>query len=554
MAKVISFEGKQHSFPDDFTDEDIAAALGSAPSTAADVAKSFGSGVASGLVGLAGLPGDLAEYGARGLDRASRFVGGLVGADVQPRPDRAPTYGSADIGKAVKNVTGDFYEPQTTAGEYARTVGEFAPGIIGGPGSVGLRAVTQVAIPGLASEAAGQLSKGTAVEPYARVAGAVAGGLVPSALGRAISPMPINAERQAAVNALRNEGVTDLTAGQVTGRKPLQYLEAERGRGGNLMESQAEQFTAAALRRVGENANRATPEVIDNAFRRLGTEFDYLAQNNTARFDNALIGDLRRSTDDYNNLVSPPNRTPAVDNFLTEITNAAVRSGGNIPGTTYQSLRSRMESAARSMGNNPEARNAIRDMREALDDAMERSIRRAGRPDDLQAWQDARRQYRNLLTVERAVTGAGEGAAAGLISPAKLRESTVSTQGRRNYARGHGDFADLARSGVQVMSPLPNSGTAGRMSAQNLGAGAMSLAGGIGGGAYSGGDPTSTAAGFLLGALAPRAAGRAATSRVGRAYLGNQVATPTLNGMDARRQALISALIAAEQQRLSAPQ
>lgn len=524
----------------------------SAMETAEDVARSGVTGVIKGGAALAGLPGDIAELGARGIDRAARFVGDKLGVNVEPRADQAPTYGSQDILKAIEPYTeqGQFHKPQTTAGEYAQTVGEFVPGILGGPVGVGRRALTQVIAPGLASEAAGQATEGTAAEPYARVAGALAGGFAPSVLGRVVTPLPINAERAAAVNTLRNEGVTDLTAGQVTGRKPLQYFEAERGRGGNLMESQAEQFTRAALRRVGEDAPRATPEIIDGAFRRVGQEFDYLTQTNTARFDNALIGDLRRSIDDYNNIVSPPNRTPAVDNFLTEISNVAVRSGGNIPGEAYQSLRSRMERAARGMGNNPEARNAIRDMREALDDAMERSIRRAGRPDDIQAWQDARRQYRNLITIERAATGAGEGAAAGLISPAKLREATVSTQGRRNYARGNGEFSDLARSGVQTMSPLPNSGTAGRISAQNLGAGTLSLLGGVGGGAYSGGDPTTTAAGFLIGALAPRAVGRAATSRVGRAYLGNQSAAPMLNNMSPGEAAVVNALMAAQQQRL----
>jgi hypothetical protein len=523
--------------------------------TAEDVARSGVTGVIKGAASLAGLPGDLAELGARGLDRATRFVGDKLGVDVAQRADRDATYGSRGILSAIEPYTekGQFHKPQSIAGEYAQTVGEFAPGILGGPGGIGTRALTQVAAPALASEAAGQMSKGTAAEPYARVAGALAGGFAPSVAARVISPLPISAERAAAVNTLRNEGVTDLTAGQITGRKPLQYLETERGRGGNLMERQAEQFTNAALRRTGENANRATPEVIDDAFNRLGVEYNYLSQNNRANFDQALIGDLRRSIDDYNNLVSPPNRTPAVDNFLTEIVNQAVRAGGNISGEAYQSLRSRMERIARGMGNNPEARNAIRDMRAALDDAMERSIRRSGRVDDLQAWQDANRQYRNLMTIERASTGAGEGAAAGLISPAKLREATVSTQGRRNYARGDGDFADLARAGVQVMSPLPNSGTAGRISAQNLGAGALSLLGGVGGGAYSGGDPSMTAAGFLAGALLPRAAGRAATSPVGRRYLANQLAAPAINRMNPSQAALVNALMATQQQRLEAP-
>lgn len=540
------------------TVEEIAASFGGAApkpqvNAATDLAKSAGVGVAKGGIGLAGMIDDLSEVGARGLDRATRYIGSKLGADIAPRADQEPKFGSKAIQTGVESLTGEFYKPQTTAGEYAQTVGEFVPGLIGGPAGVGRRLLTQVVAPGLASEGAGQATKGTVAEPYARVVGAMLGGVAPSVAARAVSPLPITAERAAAVNTLRNEGVTDLTAGQVTGRKPLQYLEAERGRGANLQESQAEQFTGAALRRVGEDATRATPEVVDRAFTRIGQQFDDLASRNTATLDNQFVQDLRNTADEYRSLVNAPNQAPAVRNYVEEISNAVQQNGGQIPGDVYQSLRSRMERTARGLGNNPEARNAIRDMRGALDDVMERSIQAGGNPADLAAWREARNQYRNLLVIEKAATGAGEGAAAGLISPAKLRETTVSTHGRRNYARGEGDFADLARAGVQTMSPLPNSGTPGRISAQNMGAGALSLMGGVGGGAYSGGDPTATGLGFLAGALLPRGIGRAATSRAGRAYLANQVATPMAQNLTPAQSAIANALLASRQQQLLEP-
>lgn len=540
--------------------EEIAASLGPAAKpqvppqggsgVLADVAKSGGVGLARGGIGILGLPGDLAELGARGIDRATQYVGGKLGVDVAPRKDAAPTYGSGDITKAVESQAGEFYKPQTRAGRFAETVGEFAPGMIGGPAGLGRRALTQVVAPGLASEAAGQATEGTKAEPYARVAAALLGGLAPNIAGRAISPLPINAERAAAVNTLRNEGVTDLTAGQVTGRKPLQYLEAERGRGANLMESQAEQFTGAALRRVGENADRATPEVIDRAFTRIGGEFDRLATNNTATVDQQFAQNLRNAVDDYHSLVSAPNRAPVIDNFVTEIRNAAQNNGGVIPGDVYQSLRSRMERSARAMGNNPEARTAVREMREAVDDAMERSIAATGNTADIAAWREARNQYRSMLVIEKAATGAGEGAAAGLISPAKLREATVNTQGRRNYARGDGDFSELARAGVHTMSPLPNSGTPGRLSAQNLGMGLSSMVGGAGGYSAGGGDPVMGGIGAVVGALLPRGIGRAATSHAGRTYLGNQAAVPAMANLTPGQTAVIDALMATQQQRL----
>jgi hypothetical protein len=153
---------------------------GGAVDTAADVAASLGIGTVKGAIGLAGLPGDLAEYGARGIDYATRgadaaikYLGG-EGFDPPAREARAPTYGSADIrGALEQNVTGQLYEPKTTAGRYAQTVGEFLPGAALGPGGMVRNAVNYAVVPGLASEAAGQATKGTALEPWARGGAAV---------------------------------------------------------------------------------------------------------------------------------------------------------------------------------------------------------------------------------------------------------------------------------------------------------------------------------------------------------------------------------------------
>ena len=145
---------------------------------------------------------------------------------------------------------------------------------------------------------------------------------------------------------------------------------------------------------------------------------------------------------------------------------------------------------------------------------MDRSIAKYN-PSDAGLWRDARNTYRNLMVVEQAATGAGEGAASGLISPAKLRQATLSKHGRRNYARGKGDFAELARAGEVAMTPLPNSGTASRISARNLG---VSLSSGVGGasGFALGGAP-GAAIGTAVGYGAPFAAGRGVCGKTGSA-------------------------------------
>lgn len=371
---------------------------------------------------------------------------------------------------------------------------------------------------------------GAAIPPATAALGAAA--------RRAVTPFQSNAAREGMVNTLANEGV-DVTAGQRTGSQALRYAESEIGgrAAQDTMERQGEQFTAAALRRVGENAPRATPEVMDNAFTRIGQQFDNLAARNNMRADQGLVDDLRQAYTDYASLVPESQRAPIVQNVIQDVADAMHANGGILPGEAYQAARSRLDRAARAAVRDPELSHALRGVREALDDGMQRSIS----PRDAIAWREARRQYRNMLVLEKAVTGAGENTAQGIISPSQLRNATVVGQGRRNYARGQGDFADLARAGEAVLKPLPNSGTAGRLRAQNLSAMVPALLG-SGAGGVAGGIPGALA-GAAAGAAVPRIAGALMMSRAGQAYLGNQLA-PALSP---QAMAIINAIINREQ-------
>lgn len=516
----------------------------SAGSTVADVAKSAGAGVVRGVTGLAGLPGDLKSMFNAGLDK-------LTGAE--PRPEPKPfgldlTPGSADVTAAVEeNVTGPLHEPQTRAGKYARTIGEFAPAALAGPGGIGRRLITQGVLPAVGSEAAGQAAEGTAAEPYARVAGAIAGGMAPSALSRVVTPLPVSPERQQMVNTLLQEGVRP-TAGQSSGRRALQYFESELGgagshsiggHAGRTGLDQGDDFTRAALRRVGENASRATPEVMDRAFTRIGQQFDDLAARNDLRMDPQLGQDLGNAFREYSELVQASQQAPAVRNLVADIVTRAQRGAGTVPGATYQTYRSRLDRLARGARADPQLSEALFSLRNALDAGMERSMQAAGNTADVAAWREARTQYRNILVLEGAVTGAGEAAAMGVVSPAKLRQGAVG-QNKRAYARGQGDYAELARAGESIMTPLPQSGTAPRLAVRGGAALAGGLAGQSLGGVQGGG------AGALVGAMAPYVAGRAAMSRPAQAYLSNQMLAGQAGqvGADARRAALIQALMA----------
>jgi hypothetical protein len=151
-----------------------------APVTAAGLAKAGGIGLVKGALGLAGSLGDARERLKSVIHGASKSLGYEIPEDTIDTALRiwapilnGPT--SQTVRAKTESVTGPLYEPQNTAEDYAQTVGEFAPNAAFGPGGI-VRKAAQVVLPALASETAGQLTKGTDLEPYARGAAAIVAG------------------------------------------------------------------------------------------------------------------------------------------------------------------------------------------------------------------------------------------------------------------------------------------------------------------------------------------------------------------------------------------
>ena len=142
---------------------------------ATDAAKSFAlSGLPKGVTGLMGLPGDVQGLVDKGVD----YLGGKVGLPPPPQdPSRQPRGGimpnTQQVRQGVQSVTGDFYRPQFRPGRYAESVGEMIPGAVMGPGGALRNAVAFGVVPGIASEAAGELTNNN---PWAKGGAALASG------------------------------------------------------------------------------------------------------------------------------------------------------------------------------------------------------------------------------------------------------------------------------------------------------------------------------------------------------------------------------------------
>ena len=260
--------------------------------TAIDVGKSAVSGLGEGVGGLLGTGGDArasnsatAQWLAHkvGLSpESAALVGDAVGNGIALAFPflNGPT--SAEIKDFVKPVTGDFYKPQTTAGQFTHTLASYAPAAATGPGGAGRRIGMQVLAPTLGSEGAAQLAKlSETTAPYewaARLAGAVAGGFSPYLLGRALKPFPNPPERQAHLDVLEDAGIPrdNLLAGQVTNNEHFRNLEGKYGgaAAAAVLDKQLDDVTRRMIGSVGQAPSRATPEVIAEAKARLKDRLD----------------------------------------------------------------------------------------------------------------------------------------------------------------------------------------------------------------------------------------------------------------------------------------
>lgn len=258
--------------------------------TADDAARSGVTGVHQGVAAIPGILGDVQEIGRQiagvpiywamratghddrearqsvqqGIDAARNFA--------RARDMQLPT--SQDINEgalslespAVQQWTN--HEPTTRVGRYARTVGAFAPNALI-PGS-GAARLARVVVPAVTSEAAGQMTEGSPLEPAARIGGALAGGVVAEGaigINANAAARRLNSAPQA--QNLENE-FGQMTAGERSGnaRMRLEEDDLRRGQGSDQAQSIMRSFDARRAQRIRDNAmavvTRGEPALSEN--------------------------------------------------------------------------------------------------------------------------------------------------------------------------------------------------------------------------------------------------------------------------------------------------
>lgn len=230
--------------------------VGNATPVAHDIAQGAGTGLIKGAGMVLGLPSDLWNMLDKGyqyaLTEGAAKLGLISEDDAQQLrqpvgPEEEYQMGSEAINRHLtslaRHLGANTDQPLTVPGQYASTIASFAPSAA----AFGAGAVRQIpsavlkygVAPGVASETAGQLTQGAAVEPYARAAGAMAPvlpAMMMSGLSRATSPM---------TGALTGVSDTELARAQ-------RLLDLSRSVGAPLTVPEAVQAATGSATRLGD--------------------------------------------------------------------------------------------------------------------------------------------------------------------------------------------------------------------------------------------------------------------------------------------------------------
>ena len=340
----------------------------------------------------------------------------------------------------------------------------------------------------------------------------MAGQGVANGIGRIAQPIKnvLTGAEDDAVRLLRDQGV-NLRPGQMTGSRAAKGAErflADNPVTGPTMErasqKQAQEFTRAALRTIGVNADNASPQVLQAARTQITGVLDNIGKRYAPDI-NAIAPDLAavRGEADLLALYGSP-----ILKLVDDIERTA--QAGKLTGEVVAKYRTTLGRLSRD----PYVGGLARDLDEVLSNGLHQAMQGT---DDFARYAQARTQYRNLKSIESAVQNVADAQIpAGTL--ASRQATSRFTKDSFKYGTGDQELARLARAGSTVLDRTPNSGTAMRAGAQLLPAGVAGLVG------YAQErDPVKAAQYAAFGLLAPRMAASMFTNPAVANYLGQGI-------------------------------
>lgn len=362
----------------------------------------------------------------------------------------------------------------------------------------------------------GALEYGTGEERMIRgglgaVGGAVGAG-VGKLVGRAIQPIraPVSETQTAAQEAAKRLGV-DLRPGEVTGSRPLRWLETtlndlpfSAGMGQAAEKARREAINAAGARALGQGAApEITESVLAAARKETGAVFDNLLAGRRIELGPAFRADVGKIVDSK---VMKSLRDDSVEAVLEPFKNMPPGKI-TVSGEWFQQNKTALDAAIRSAYNTPGQSGRAAALQE-FENALVKAATDGMTATEREAFKAAQRQWATLRLLETGKVVEG-----GNIMPGRLDSALIQRYkagGAYKEGKITGEIADIGRLG-QVYKPLPQSGTAPRGIYSGLAGGAAFL------------DPMITGSAFAV----PPLAQKFLQSNAGRKYLTKGMAEVT---------------------------
>lgn len=402
---------------------------------------------------------------------------------------------TAALGNLGFDTDSNFFGAGKLAGEVAGTLG--VGGVLGGLlaraapsaapvaeaiSTAGFRAGGLTGASGIAARTAGGAITGGAsaglVNPEDAGTGAAVGAVLPgalqvagragSAIGSAFKPDPAQADlaRKAITEYGIPLSVADVSRNNfVKGMRSALEDTVLVGRAGIRQRDRVQgAFNRAVGKTFGADADSLTPEVIDQAKSRMGSEFDRIWGRNAVHVDVPMAEKLAAMKKEVERL--PQGDAKRLDDWLADIASKTKQTPEGdfiIEGETANLLQSKLRQQAEKASGY--MREALTDLRRIVLDGFNRNVS----PEDAAALAKNMRQYRAFKTVQPLLEKSEAGVAARVTGdvPAGLLPEAV----RQSYGSRIADspFADLSQIGSQyVADRVARTGGSARAQAQNL--------------------------------------------------------------------------------------
>lgn len=492
---------------------------------AKDIAMAGTKGAVSSVTGAADLPAYATQGALAGIDFVNEKVLGreptsdtFKGAVKDTLRRSLPLVGDLydftepQAGKAAEELMPSVmnYEPQTETAKVTERVAEFLP-------FAGKNVITMGVLPAVTSYYAGEMKgvKDTPLQLPVEIATAV---FSPSVAKAVISPRggDLTGITKKYVDKLKKEKVVP-SAGQIFDDDQLKAYESATRQGRDYTQQAYDNFSRAALKRIGIASDRAEAKDLERVYREMGRVFDntigslQTGQGKKIVPSKQQIDEIVETITEYKSNQPQMLAKPIYGQILSAF-KRSYETGQSLSGNQIKRFHRLLNKNTR-LGNEDGdlARDVLPIVKQLIFDNLGEEAKKAFVANN--------RRYRDFIAIEKTLER-GDGLYEGIVYPLKLANATQTVYKRQNLF-GKSDLGELAKAGASVMKRLPQTGSAPRLGGMQGNQDA--LRGGAAGFMLDPSDPNTALVGGLLGSAVPYAKGRLLGRPDVQEYMKNQL-------------------------------